>query len=380
MGNGTKIGLVLALVLVVVVAINIGDSPEKKGPKEGPSKEETTKKSNEGKPDPRRAAVDPSRTGNRNNRATPGGSESSRTNANRNNSSARGNGSYDAGRNRRLSGGQPGRTNTNPNPNAGRTNVGNTPRTPVNGNGAPGTTPRTGENRRAALAGNQPGSASNALNGNRAGGINPSPSGAGERNRPTPPAGTVPPVKKPETETVKKPETEKNDPRSRLMGSKPNESTPKPEEKPARSNATPEKPKPSGSDKKWPVTHEISEGDSLWDIAGRYYEKPTLFTLILEHNPQLGDGSDLRIGDKLKIPAPPKAVASKTRKSPTNSGAAKKPRAGYTTYTIQEGDTLYDIAEDRLGSGLRWTEIQSANPGLDPSRLQVGKTIELPST
>ena len=153
MGNGTKIGLVLALVLVVVVAINIGDSPEKKGPKEGPSKEETTKKSNEGKPDPRRAAVDPSRTGNRNNRATPGGSESSRTNANRNNSSARGNGSYDAGRNRRLSGGQPGRTNTNPNPNAGRTNVGNTPRTPVNGNGAPGTTPRTGENRRAALAG-----------------------------------------------------------------------------------------------------------------------------------------------------------------------------------------------------------------------------------
>ena len=145
---------------------------------------------------------------------------------------------------------------------------------------------------------------------------------------------------------------------------------------PAKSTEKETKPTASGD---WPKSHKVVEGDSLWELAGRYYKKKTLFTHILENNPQLGDGSELRVGDRLTIPAPPRAVAKNA--SGTRSGesaAAVKP--GYRTYTILDGDTLYEIAEEKLGSGLRWTEIQSANPGLDPSRLKVGQKIQLPSS
>lgn len=50
-----------------------------------------------------------------------------------------------------------------------------------------------------------------------------------------------------------------------------------------------------------------------------------------------------------------------------------------TTYTIQSGDSLALIAKRQLGAESRWTEIQAANPGLDPKRLRLGATIQLPA-
>jgi nucleoid-associated protein YgaU len=47
-------------------------------------------------------------------------------------------------------------------------------------------------------------------------------------------------------------------------------------------------------------------------------------------------------------------------------------------YTIQKGDTLYDIAIDHYGAGRYWTRIRDANPGIDPNRLKVGQIILLP--
>jgi nucleoid-associated protein YgaU len=52
---------------------------------------------------------------------------------------------------------------------------------------------------------------------------------------------------------------------------------------------------------------------------------------------------------------------------------------GTTAYTIQSGDSLALIAKRQLGSESRWTEIQAANPGLDPKRLKLGATIQLPA-
>jgi nucleoid-associated protein YgaU len=52
---------------------------------------------------------------------------------------------------------------------------------------------------------------------------------------------------------------------------------------------------------------------------------------------------------------------------------------GTTSYTIQSGDSLALIAKRQLGSESRWNEIQAANPGLDPKRLKLGATIQLPA-
>ena len=52
--------------------------------------------------------------------------------------------------------------------------------------------------------------------------------------------------------------------------------------------------------------------------------------------------------------------------------------AGWTTYTIQNRDTLWSITVRCLGEGRRFREILAANPGLDARSLTVGQTINIP--
>ncbi len=54
------------------------------------------------------------------------------------------------------------------------------------------------------------------------------------------------------------------------------------------------------------------------------------------------------------------------------------PAPAQATYTIQKNDSLWKIAERHYGSGQRWVDIANANPGLEPTKMPVGKTIVLP--
>ncbi|MBK8979157.1 MAG: LysM peptidoglycan-binding domain-containing protein [Planctomycetes bacterium] len=49
-----------------------------------------------------------------------------------------------------------------------------------------------------------------------------------------------------------------------------------------------------------------------------------------------------------------------------------------TSHTVAEGETLSAIAKARLGEIARWREIVALNPGLEPSRLEIGQRIWLP--
>ena len=145
----------------------------------------------------------------------------------------------------------------------------------------------------------------------------------------------------------------------------------------ARTGRETSTPKPPAGSTKWPQTHTVAEGESLWAIAEQKYGKGHLYTLIEKANGLTAD-ENLSIGRKLTLPAPPKSTASTKTPARTPSTPATKP--GFESYTIEDGDTLYDIAEERLGNGLRWTEIQEANPNLDPSSLRIGMKILVPSS
>ena len=148
----------------------------------------------------------------------------------------------------------------------------------------------------------------------------------------------------------------------------------RPEENPVRPDPAPvsETPvtAPPVAASGFPKEHKVVANDRVWDLAGEYYGRPALFRLILEANPSIGDGSRLKIGQTLTIPAPPAATTRAIPQPPTTASTG--------TYVVKKGDRLYNIAERLLGSGPRWREIARANPAIDPDRLQVGAELVIP--
>lgn len=52
-----------------------------------------------------------------------------------------------------------------------------------------------------------------------------------------------------------------------------------------------------------------------------------------------------------------------------------------TVVTVKPGDSLWKLAAERLGNGLRWHELLSVNPGLrDPNHIEAGSQIVLPAS
>ena len=64
----------------------------------------------------------------------------------------------------------------------------------------------------------------------------------------------------------------------------------------------------------------------------------------------------------------------------TEPAASEKaePQADVTTYTIQNGDTLWNISKKFLGKGNRYKEIMALN-GLKTTGIKAGRTIKIPN-
>lgn len=83
--------------------------------------------------------------------------------------------------------------------------------------------------------------------------------------------------------------------------------------------------------------------------------------------------------EPLHAPAEAQPATGTPREEPAREAIVGRAAAPATHgYTVRSGDTLSEIAQRELGSARRWQEIVAANPGLDPGRLQVGKTIRIP--
>ncbi|MEM1098280.1 MAG: LysM peptidoglycan-binding domain-containing protein [Planctomycetota bacterium] len=52
--------------------------------------------------------------------------------------------------------------------------------------------------------------------------------------------------------------------------------------------------------------------------------------------------------------------------------------SGPRTHTVVKGDNYWDLARKYYGKGIRMKDIEAANPGIDPKRLQIGDTLVIP--
>lgn len=133
-------------------------------------------------------------------------------------------------------------------------------------------------------------------------------------------------------------------------------------------------------------THAIAKGETLGDIAKRYYGKRSLGVKLAEFNKV--DPSRLKIGQTVVIPditaldpsaAPEVQPETTLVVQPGQPSPLPMPEPAaepkYGTVKVAEGDTLYRIAKRVYGDGSRWSEIAALNKLGDGKALKPGREL-----
>lgn len=125
----------------------------------------------------------------------------------------------------------------------------------------------------------------------------------------------------------------------------------------------------------------VQKGDSLTRIARARLGDAQRWTEIQALNSGV-DPKNLRVGMKLRLPAGAQGdreAAQGGTKTRATAPVKASVKSNGATYVVKSGDSLTRIAERVLGDGQRWKDIVALNPGLDPKRLSVGKSLKMPA-
>jgi nucleoid-associated protein YgaU len=157
-------------------------------------------------------------------------------------------------------------------------------------------------------------------------------------------------------------------------------------------SAPPTSSQPLAQDNVPPGKYVIQPNDSYWTISEQLYGTGAYFQALAEHNrKKVRDENRLRAGDLIATPTVAELEKSfpSLCPKPAHRESAKRnlnmvstpARMGGKVYTVQEGDTLFDIARFELGKASRWAEIYEMNRdllGSDFDHLTPGMQLALP--
>ena len=119
----------------------------------------------------------------------------------------------------------------------------------------------------------------------------------------------------------------------------------------------------------------VHQGDTLWDISEQSLGDPLRYPEIVDLNRDViqADGGRLATAEtwleidwRLTLPAD----------AQMQQHASSAPGGGEVT--VRPGDTLSQIALDRIGSAAAYQELAAANQLSDPDRLEVGQVLVIP--
>jgi nucleoid-associated protein YgaU len=111
-------------------------------------------------------------------------------------------------------------------------------------------------------------------------------------------------------------------------------------------------------------------------VSDRFYGTSLLYSALATHNQQLGIGWRPTEGVVIEVP-----TAEYLR---THYGGSERPLVAQNSgvrYIVQEGDTVFRLATDKLQDSTRWREIYTMNSERlqDVRDLKPGMEILLPS-
>lgn len=156
------------------------------------------------------------------------------------------------------------------------------------------------------------------------------------------------------------------------------------------SSTFPSKPYPFLLTKNFPGPNECIQKIEKWRLSGKPIRVAIMDTDInlamaienFEYGHENSDGSgdvvftlSLREYSYLNVERSKPASSKRELKDRPNENKEKTE----SSYTVKKGDTLWDLADKKLGDGSRWREIAKLNGVNDPRTLQIGVELKMPA-
>lgn len=114
------------------------------------------------------------------------------------------------------------------------------------------------------------------------------------------------------------------------------------------------------------ITHTVQKGETYWTISQKY---GVSLSSLLSYNGATNNSS-LNIGDIVKVPK-----SSSSGSSSGGSSSSSGAYVTYTTYSVQDGDTLWNIA---IKHGIPYSELLEVNSLSESSYIYTGMKLTIP--
>jgi nucleoid-associated protein YgaU len=138
---------------------------------------------------------------------------------------------------------------------------------------------------------------------------------------------------------------------------------------------------PDGGDKIM-ATYKVVKGDDLWHISEKFFRSGYNYVDIMKENKITGKGV-IVAGQELRIPkVEAKKITVVEAKGAVVSAVVKSTTPiAVGEYTIQKGDSYWDIAVRAYGDGYQWPKIYWANKALfnNPDKIFANTKIVIPA-
>lgn len=122
--------------------------------------------------------------------------------------------------------------------------------------------------------------------------------------------------------------------------------------------------------------YTVAEGDNLWTIAEKAYGSGYNFVDIASAS-KLEDVDNLAVGQKLTLPSVQPKASTVIGSVNGNGVSTRNPDSIPATYTVAQGDCLWNIASAQYNNAYEWTKIATLNNLKYPNYIEVGQVLRL---